>query len=250
MTLPLSVAIISFNEEKKIEDCLKSVWWADEKIVVDSNSVDRTREVAKREGAKVIKRDWQGYIDQKNFALESCRNEWVLSIDADERVSRKLYEEISQVLGKPSADGYSMPRKVFYINRWIEHCGWYPANKVRLVRKSKAKWGGVDPHDSLLVDGKVEKLKGDIYHLSFDSIHDHFKTIDSFTKVGAEEAFKMGKRANMLDITVRPCFTFVKMYFLKLGFLDGIPGLIICLLSAFHTFTKYQRLYFLAEHGR
>jgi len=243
MKLPVSVAIITFNEENKIEDCLKSVWWADEKLVVDSHSKDATRDIAERFGANIVERDWAGYINQKNFALELCRNDWVLCLDADERVSKELYEEIKSVLNSGTADGYSMPRKVFYINRWIKHCGWYPAPKVRLVKKDKARWGGVDPHDRLFVEGKTEKLKGDIYHLSFDSIYDHLKTIDNFTRVGAEEAFKNGKRANLLDITARPLFTFIKMYFIKLGFLDGVAGLIVCLLSSFHTYTKYQRLY-------
>jgi hypothetical protein len=136
-----------------------------------------------------------------------------------------------------------MPRKVFYIDRWINHCGWYPARKTRLVKKSLAKWEGVDPHDSLAVNGRVEKLSGDIYHLSFDNIYAHFRTIDNFTRIGAKEAFKAGKRANLIDVTLRPFFTFFKMYVVKFGFLDGVPGLILCVLSAFHTFTKYERLY-------
>ncbi|MEE8484399.1 MAG: glycosyltransferase family 2 protein, partial [Nitrospinota bacterium] len=126
---------------------------------------------------------------------------------------------------------------------WIQYCGWYPQRKVRLVKKDKARWGGIDPHDRLIVSGKVKNLSGDIYHLSFDSIHGHFKTIDRFTEIGAREALKEGKRANVLDVTIRPCFTFFKMYFLKLGFLDGVPGLIVCALSAFHTFTKYERMW-------
>jgi glycosyltransferase involved in cell wall biosynthesis len=247
MTLPLTAAIIAFNEQDKIEDCLLSVVWAEEKLVVDSHSADATRDIAGGLGARVIERDWPGHVAQKNFALESASYEWVLSIDADERISEKLCGEIRSVMKNPAADGYRMPRKVFYINRWINHCGWYPAPKIRLVRKNRARWGGVDPHDTLLVDGKVENLKGDIYHLSFDSIHDHFRTINSFTRVGAEEAFKRGKRANAADITVRPLFTFVKMYFLKLGFLDGMAGFIACALSAFHTFSKYDRLYGLAD---
>jgi glycosyltransferase involved in cell wall biosynthesis len=252
--LKISAAIITFNEEDKIGDCLKSLLWTDEIIVVDSHSTDRTREIALKLGAKVIERDWPGHAEQKNFALEQCSHEWVISLDADERVSGELLDELRRLLADPGsyrlADGYSMPRKVFYIDRWIEHCGWYPAPKTRLARKSKSRWGGVNPHDSLQVDSRVGRLKGDIYHLSFDSIEDHFRTIDSFTRVGAAEAFKAGKRANILDITFRPLFTFVKMFFLKRGFLDGIPGFIACTLSGFHTFTKYRRLYELAEEGR
>ena len=243
MGIGVSAAVIAFNEEEKIEDCLKSLSWVDEIIVVDSHSTDRTREIASSFGAKVIERDWPGNIRQKNFALENCTNEWVISLDADERVSGKLKSEILDMISNPDADGYAMPRKVYYINRWITRCGWYPAPKVRFVKKAKAKWGGVDPHDTLFVSGKVGSFKGDIYHLSFDSVYDHFKTIDNFTRVGAIEAHKKGKRAGFLDVTLRPAFTFFKMYILKLGFLDGVPGFIATVLSAFHTFSKYDRLF-------
>ncbi|MBI5179701.1 MAG: glycosyltransferase family 2 protein [Nitrospinae bacterium] len=243
MTPKISAAVIAFNEEDKIGDCLQSLGWVDEIVVVDSHSADRTREIANSfPNVRVIERDWPGHVRQKNFALEQASHEWVISLDADERVSPGLREDILRVLHNPSADGYAMPRRVFYINRWINHCGWYPARKVRLVKKSRARWGGVDPHDALAVDGRVENLNGDLYHLSFDSIHDHFRTIDHFTRVGAEEAFKAGKRASWMDLTARPVFTFLKMYVIKLGFLDGVPGLILCALSAFHTYTKYDRL--------
>lgn len=238
----ISAAVIAYNEESRIEDCLKSLSWADETVVVDSHSTDNTRALAERMGAMVVEKDWPGHIKQKNFALDECEHEWAISLDADERVSEKLRDEILREMENPSADGYEMARRVFYINRWIWHCGWYPARKVRLVRRAKARWGGVDPHDSLKVDGTVRKLEGDIHHLSFDSIHEHLKTINHFTRVGAEEAHKEGKRATFLDWTVRPLFTFIKMYLLKMGFLDGVPGLIVCGLSAFHTFTKYDRL--------
>jgi len=243
-TRKISAAIIAFNEEDKIGDCLKSLSWADEVVVVDSHSTDRTREIAASfPNTRVLERDWPGHIKQKNIALGETRNEWVISLDADERVSAELRGEILRTMQDPKADGYAMPRRVFYINRWIGHCGWYPARKVRLVKKSAAHWGGVDPHDSLRVDGAVENLNGDLYHLSFDSIYDHLRTIDRFTRVGAQEAHRAGKKSSVIDVTARPLFTFVKMYFIKLGFLDGVPGFILCALSAFHTYTKYDRLY-------
>lgn len=248
MALPkISAAIIAMNEERKIGDCLKSLAWADEIVVVDSHSADRTRELAAAAGARVIERDWPGHINQKNFALGSCVHGWVISLDADERVSAALRAEIAREMLNPRADGYAMPRKVFYINRWMRHCGWYPAPKVRLVKKEKARWGGIDPHDTLMVEGTVLALRGDIYHLSFDTIHAHFRTIDHFTRVGAREAFKAGTRTRWIDLTLRPFFTFFKMYLLKAGFLDGVAGLIACVLSAFHTFTKYDRLHALAR---
>jgi len=240
--MKLSAAVIAFNEEDKIADCIKSVSFADETVVVDSHSTDRTREIAQSLGAKVIEKDWPGHVEQKNFALTSASSDWVISIDADERVSQKLREEILKVMQNPKCAGFAMPRKLFYINRWINHCGWYPARKLRLVKKSAARWGGVDPHDTLMVEGTEQKLSGDLYHLSFDSIYDHLKTIDHFTRVGANEAHGEGRRASVIDVTLRPLFTFFKMYLLKLGFLDGAPGFIVCVLSAFHTFTKYDRL--------
>lgn len=244
----ISAAIITFNEESRIADCIKSLSWADEIVVVDSHSTDRTHDVVTSyPKTRLIERDWEGHVKQKNFALVATTYEWVISLDSDERVSRKLRDEILELMKNPTADGYSMPRKVFYINRWIKHCGWYPARKVRLVKKSKAAWEGVDPHDALAVNGKVEKLTGDIYHLSFDSVYGHFKTIDNFTRIGAREANSRGKKANFLDITLRPLFTFLKMYVFKVGFRDGVPGLIICGLSAFHTYSKYERLYELNE---
>ena len=243
----ISAAIIAMNEERKIGDCLKSLAWTDEIVVVDSHSADRTRELARAAGARVIERDWPGHIKQKNFALESCAHGWVISLDADERVSAALRVAIAREMENPRADGYAIPRKVFYINRWIRHCGWYPARKVRLVKKEKARWGGIDPHDTLMAEGRVLMLPGDIYHLSFDNIHAHFRTIDHFTRVGANEAFKAGTRAGWIDLTLRPLFTFFKMYLLKAGFLDGVAGLIACALSAFHTFTKYGRLHALAR---
>ena len=243
----VSAAIVAMNEERKIGDCLKSLAWADETVVVDSHSADQTRAVAAAAGARVIERDWPGHIKQKNFALESCVNGWVISLDADERVSAALRAEIAREMENPRADGYAMPRKVFYINRWMRHCGWYPAPKVRLVKKDRARWGGTDPHDTLMVDGPVLMLRGDLYHLSFDTIHAHLRTIDHFTRVGAQEAFKRGKRAGFMDLTLRPCFTFFKMYLLKAGFLDGVAGLIACVFSAFHTFSKYDRLRALAR---
>ena len=242
MASKLSAAIIAFNEKDKIADCIKSVSFADETLVVDSHSTDSTREIAEQNGAKVIEKKWAGHIAQKNFALAAASSDWVICIDADERVSQKLRKEILKVMQNPQCNGFAMPRKVFYINRWINHCGWYPARKLRLVKKSAARWGGADPHDKLTVDGTEQKLSGDLYHLSFDSIYDHFKTIDHFTRVGAEVAYKEGRRANVIDVTLRPLFTFFKMYLLKLGFLDGAPGFIVCALSAFHTFTKYDRL--------
>jgi len=244
MTLvKLSAAIITKNEEDKIGDCIDSLSFADEIVVVDSGSTDRTVEIAKSKGARVVFHEWPGHIQQKNYAIDQTTGEWILSLDADERVSPELKLEIIEILKNPKADGYAIPRLVYYINRWIRHCGWYPARKVRLFRRDKGRWGGENPHDRVFMTGPVEKLNGDIYHLSFDDISEHFRTINSFTGIAAKERGDKKLFAPWLAMVLRSKFTFFKMYFLKLGFLDGAPGLIISALSAYHVFCKYVKIW-------
>jgi len=238
----LSAAVITKNEEKKIGDCLDSLSFADEIVVVDCGSTDRTTEIAKSKGAKVVFHEWEGHIGQKNYAISQTTGEWILSLDADERVSARLRGEIQRALLDPRADGYAMARLVFYINRWIYHCGWYPARKVRLFKRGKGKWTGENPHDKIELEGQCQNLDGDIYHLSFDTISDHLKTINSFTQIAARERTAKNQKAGFFSIALRPPATFVKMYFLKLGFLDGIPGLILSGLSSYHVFCKYLKI--------
>lgn len=238
----LSAAIITKNEEDKIADCIDSLSFADEIVVVDSGSTDRTVEMALARGAKVVHNDWPGHVGQKNFALDQTTGDWTISLDADERISKKLREEILLALESPKADGYAIPRLVYYINRWIFHCGWYPARKARLIRKGSGRWGGENPHDRLFVEGRVDTLRGDIYHLSFDDVSEHLRTINSFTDIAANERVAKNETAGYISMTLRPVGTFMKMYFLKRGFLDGIPGLIISALSAYHVFCKYVKI--------
>lgn len=238
----LSAAVITKNEEKKIGDCLDSLSFADEIVVIDCGSTDRTAEIAESKGAKVIFHQWEGHIGQKNYAVGQTTGQWVLSLDADERVSAKLREEIQRALSNPVADGYAIPRLVYYINRWIRHCGWYPARKVRLFRRDKGRWTGENPHDRIELEGRCENLNGDIYHLSFDSISEHLQTIDHFTEIAAREKAAKNERAGFWPIVFRPPVTFIKMYFLKLGFLDGLPGFILSILSTYHVFCKYVKI--------
>ena len=243
----LSVTIITFNEEKNIKDCLDSVKWADEIVVIDSFSTDRTVEICREYTDRVYQNKWQGFVDQKEFALTKASHNWVLSIDADERISDELREEIKEVLsGNLKYDGYYMPRKTFYINRWILHCGWYPDHKIRLFKKDKGRWegtGGTAIHESVKINGRVGYLKGDILHYSFPTISSHLKTINSFTSISASENFKKGERTGILSILLRPPFNFFKMYILKLGFLDGLPGFIVSALSSYHVFIKYAKMW-------
>ena len=246
----LSVTIITYNEEENIRDCLQSVKWADEIVVVDSFSTDKTVEICRGYTDRVYQNRWCGFVEQKNFALSKASHNWILSIDADERVSDDLKEEIIARLKSRTThynvDGYYMPRRTFYVNRWILHCGWYPDYKLRLFKKDKGRWegtGGTAIHESVKVDGRVGYLKGDILHYSFRDISSHLKTINSYTSISAGEKFKKGERAGILSMLLRPPLNFLKMYFLKRGFLDGIAGFIVSILSSFHVFIKYAKMW-------
>ncbi len=239
----ISACIISFNEEKKIEDCLKSlVDIADEIIVVDSNSSDSTVEIAKRYTDKVITQDFLGYIEQKNFAIQQASHDWILSLDCDERLSPALQKSMLAIKEDiTQADAYKMPRKTFYVYRWLNHC-WYPDLKTRLFNKHTAHWGGTNPHDHIISNGdNIKQLDGDIYHYSFDSISDHLQTIDKFTEIGAEELIKKNKSFNMFSPVTHSMWIFIKIYFIKRGFLDGFAGFLVATLSFMHVFIKYSK---------
>ena len=243
----LSVTIITLNEEKNIRDALESVKWADEIIVVDSGSKDKTVEICREYTDKAFHNPWPGHIAQKNFAIDKSTNNWILSIDADERVTPELREEIIGVLKNPKADGYAIPRHVFYLGRWIDHSGWYPDSKIRLFHRDKGRWGGVNPHDTVIVKGKVTGLTSDLTHYSYDDIADHVKTMNSFTSIAAIEYFNKGKKTNSVEIISRSVFMFIKSYFIKQGFRDGFPGLVIAVTGACHVFIKYAKLWELSK---
>jgi len=246
----LAVVVVTLNEEENIEDCLDSLSFVDDIVVVDSGSTDRTVELCRAKGARVFHNEWKGYIEQKNYALSLVNSEWVLSLDADERISRKLREEIIAELKNPSADGYDIPRLAYYINRWMYRGGWYPDRKLRLFRRGKGFWTGENPHDRISVgDGKVGRLEGIIYHLSFSDIASHVATLNRFSTIGAQERMKKGKGSGIIFAVIRPVFTFVKMYFIRLGFLEGAPGFIAASLSAYHVFSKYWKIMEMMENG-
>ena len=239
----ISACIISFNEEKKIEDCLKSlVGIVDEIIVVDSNSSDNTVNLAKNYAATVINQDFLGYIEQKNFAVQQASHDWILSLDCDERLSPELQKAIIAIKDNVAAfDAYRMPRKTFYVYQWLNHC-WYPDLKIRLFNKQTAQWGGTNPHDHIITSGEnINQLNGDIYHYSFDSISDHLKTIDKFTEIGAEELIRKNKSFNIFSPITHASWTFIKLYVLKRGFMDGFAGFVVSTLSFMHVFVKYSK---------
>ncbi len=243
----ISVCIISYNEEKKIRDCLESVKEvADEIIVVDSLSTDRTKEIAAEYTNKIFDQKFLGHIEQKNLVISKASNDWILSLDCDERLSPELAKSIMAIKANLSGDdAYRMARKTFYVYRWLNHC-WYPDYKVRLFNRQHAKWGGVNPHDHIeLSSREVKTLKGDLYHFSFNSIAEHIATLNNFTEIGAREIIKRNKRVNVITPWLRGTWTFLKLYFLKRGFLDGYAGLVVAVLSGFHVFVKYNKVLFM-----
>lgn len=244
MTRPrLSVCVVAMDEERNVAECLRSADFADEWIVVDSHSKDRTRELAAQCGARVIERDWPGHVQQKNFALDQATHDWVLCLDADERVSPELRASILAALERAELPaGFECARRTRYLGRWIRHGGWYPDRKLRLFRRTAGRWGGTNPHDHVRVDGPVERLAGDLLHHSYRSLSDHLRTIDSFTTIAAREKHAAGRRAGLLDTTLRPLGKFLRMYVLRAGFLDGWPGFAAAVSGAYYVFLKYAKL--------
>lgn len=243
--LPVTACIIAYDEEAKIEDCLRSVAFCAERLVVDSHSKDRTRELATALGARVIERDWPGHIEQKNFAIDQATTEWVLCLDADERVTPELRARIEAVLAAPAADGYTVNRRNIYLGAWIRGGGFYPDRKLRLFRRGRGRWGGVNPHDHVRLDpaGTIVHLGGDLEHLTYDSIADHLKTIDYFSTIAAGEKLSRGQRLVTLQLLLNPPFKFFKMFVLQAGFVDGWRGLIVAALGAFYVFLRYAKLW-------
>jgi len=241
----LSVTIITFNEENNIRHCLESVRWADEIIVVDAFSTDRTADICKEYTDRVITRKWPGHVAQKQFALEQATGDWILSLDADERLSENLADEIRKALAADDAsvDGYVFPRRSYYLGRWINHGGWYPDAKLRLVRKGTACWSGVDPHDKLMTDGAVRRMKHDLLHYVYRDISHQLATVDTFSGIAAGIWHQDGKKVSRLAMLVKPLASFLITYFWKGGILDRMPGLIISVTTAYYVFVKHAKLW-------
>lgn len=243
--MKISACIITYNEEDRIEETLKSLEnVADEIVVVDAFSTDKTPEIVKSFGVKFFQREWDGYSSQKNFAISQAKYPWILSIDADERLSQKLRDEIMEIKEKePEFDGFSFRRKSFYMGKWIKHSGWYPDKKVRLFRKELARWEGDFVHETLVFKGKVKELKGELLHYSYRNLSDHVKRIERYSTLSAEKMFLEGRRSSFLKIFSLPLFTFFRDFIFRAGFLDGIQGLIISFFSSYYVFLKFAKLY-------
>ena len=245
----LSVCIVTYNEEDNIRGCLESVSWAEEIIVVDSLSNDRTTEICREYTDRVIQRKWNGYIDQKSFALKQASGEWVLFIDADERLSPGLIEEIKEEISKENNeyDGFYLARHIYYLGRWINHGEWYPEYRLRLFKRSKGCIGGIEPHDKVELTAagrvRVKYLKGNMHHFTYKNISAQIRTINKFSSISAEEMNKTGKNFHIFRLLFHPPARFITGYILRGGFKDGIPGLIIAVTCSFHVFLKYCKLW-------
>lgn len=242
----LSVVIITFNEEKNIGRCITSVKnVADEIIVVDSCSSDRTAQIATAMGAKVVLQSFLGYVEQKNMALATAAHDYVLSLDADEALDDTLEQSILKAKQNLHFKGYSMNRCTNYCGKFIRHGSWYPDKKLRLIDKNAAYWGGDNPHDKLIMkeDVPIQHLKGDILHFSYNSIEEHVQQNNKFSTISAETYFKRGKRTSIFKMIVHPLWAFLLGYIFRLGFLDGYYGLVVAKGVAHLSYLKHAKLY-------
>ena len=244
--MSLSIIIIAKNEASRIKTCLQSVDFADEIVVVDSGSTDNTVEIAKEFTDRVIEIEWLGYSATKQVALDHARGDWVLWLDADESIPKNLQNEIRQVINTDNYAGYYIARKTFFLGHWIRHCGWYPDYVLRLFqRTAEPRFTEDEVHESLCINGDTGYLNFPIVHNTDPSLHHYFTKFNSFTSLAARQLYQSGYRFYLTDLLFRPIVTLVKMYIFKRGFLDGLPGFILCCLSACYVFTKYSKLWHL-----
>jgi glycosyltransferase involved in cell wall biosynthesis len=243
----LSVTIITRNEAADIGDALASVAWADEIVVVDSESTDDTAAIARRHNARVVVRPWPGYVDQKNHAASLASHDWILSLDADERVTPALAEEIKGVMARaPEAIGHAafrIPRVTWHLGRWIRTTDWYPDHQLRLYDRRAAQWAGRYVHESLTVRGTTGRLRGELQHYAYRDLTDHLETIDRYTTYAARQMQEAGRRAGLLQIAGHPPLAFLRNYIARGGIRDGVPGFIISAMNAYYVFLKFAKLW-------
>ena len=240
----ISLVMIVKNEEKNLAKCLNSVEnLVDEIVIVDSGSTDKTIEIAKTFGAKIFKREFDSFSNQKNYALSIATNEWVLHLDADEVLSKELVEEIKFVIINTKLDGFYLIRTNFFLGKQMKYSGINKEYRLRLAKKSVSKYVGGIIHEELIVNGKVGKLKNIMIHNSYPTISSYFNKLGQYTTLGAKKLLEKNKKAKVIDIVFKPPFEFIKRYILKCGFLDGIRGFIWAVLYAFYTFIKYIKLW-------
>ena len=249
--MKVTATVITRNEADNIAAALQSVSWADEIVVVDSGSTDDTVAIARRHAARVEVRDWPGYSAQKNYAAEIASNDWILSIDADERVPPELAAEIRALLaGGPAAQGYRIPRVAWYLGRWIRSTDWYPDYQLRLYDRRAGKWNGRRVHESVELQGTPGQLRHELQHYAYRDLSHHLATIDRYTTLAAEQWLAEGRTTNGLELLVHPRLAFIRNYLLRGGIRDGEPGLLVSKLNSYYVFLKLAKLWELQHTSR
>ncbi|HUU35342.1 MAG TPA: glycosyltransferase family 2 protein [Vicinamibacterales bacterium] len=246
----LSVTVITRNEAANLAAALDSVAWADEVVVVDSESTDATVAIAHRYTDRVVVRPWPGYVAQKNHAAGAAAHDWILSLDADERVTPELAAEIQALLrDEPGAPGYRVRRVTFHLGRWIRSTDWYPDYQLRLYDRRRGRWTGTYVHESVQADGPVVDLSGELQHLAYRDLSHHVQTIDRYSTLAAAEMRDRGRTTGWADLALHPPAAFLRNYVLRGGFRDGVPGLIISLMNAAYVALKLAKLWELCSHS-
>jgi (heptosyl)LPS beta-1,4-glucosyltransferase len=240
----LSVTIITKNEAADIGAALTSVAWADEIVVVDSESTDDTVAIARAHNARVEVRTWPGYIAQKNYAASIASHDWILSLDADERVTAELASEITAALSRePREKAFRIPRVAFHLGRWIRSTDWYPDYQTRLYDRRSAEWTGTYVHEAVTVRGEIGQLRGELQHYAYRDVADHLETIDRYTTLAARQLHEAGRRASAVDLALHPPLAFLRNYIARGGIRDGATGFVISRMNAYYVFLKFAKLW-------
>ena len=245
------MTVITLNEAANLAACLDSVRWADEIVVVDSGSADDTIAIARRYTDRAIVNDWPGYAAQKNFAATQASHDWILSLDADERLSPELVSELRGLLAgaEPAAAGFRLPRVTFHLGRWIRGTDWYPDYQLRLYDRRRARWTGRHVHESVKADGPVVDLRHDLQHYAYRDVAHHLRTMDRYTTLAARQMHEDGATASWASVTLHHVAAFLRNYLLRGGFTLGMPGLIVSLMNAGYVGLKYAKLWELCSHS-
>ena len=242
----ISCAIVVFNEEKNISACLNTAIWMDEIVVVDAFSIDRTVEICKTFTERIFQRPWNGFGEQKNFAIHQATSDWVFILDADERISSKLRQEMEAILEVQNPDvpvAYSVPRRNYYYGKWIKNAGCYPDRQLRLFRNGVGQLDDQEPHNKFIFEGEKANLAEPLDHYTERTINDHFRKFRNFTTLASQERSKTKTRVYWADLVLRPLFTFYKYFFHRKGFRDGMHGFLVSGFASMYTFVKYAKLY-------
>ena len=238
----LSVTIITRNETSHIRAALESVSWADERIVVDAESTDDTVAIARELADRVVVREWPGYGAQKNFAASLAAHDWILSLDADERVTPALASQGRQAIEAPAHAAYRLPRVSHHLGRWIRSTDWYPDHQLRLYDRRRGTWNAARVHEGITVDGSIGELAGELQHFPYRDLTDHLETINRYTSLVAEQMHAEGRRSGLAHMAVHPPLAFLRNYLVRGGFRDGAPGLVVSAMNAYYVFLKFAKL--------